>query len=679
MSTSTKDRKPKKPHYIPRPPGKPFKYHCFQCPFTCNEKSHLFNHMKYNLCKNSLSLVSKKDNNPNNTNANADTMEINTAIVTTEATMEENVPVQEVSKVLQTGNDQLRNIPEKESMPTNEETSKMLLEASEPESSPNDSGEQCSSSEKERQFLHSSAFSPIYSSPETIKSSKDNPEKTFSSPVPHLYNPIPIRKPPQSFFSGPETVEDISNLQKPTEATGPLYQGLEYSSYSFSPQVYPIHPSFSPYILPGSFCNYNPFPSSSQIPPYVLDSQRLHPLFPGQVMPIHPYPSYPTMDHYYRSCHSTPFLSYSMTSAPYPAMDHSILGTRPSRPDGFQSSNPYLDPYMMAQRAMHQHHLQEHSVGAGVGVDQPIKEALMSPRVGCSAAGSPDRPSAINHNQKDQKNQNFNNFQKPSNRSAMVVQQSQSGESAATTDSSEDVPGQDNSTTHLSTSPTPKSAEDSAPLNLSKKERSPETTPSHLEIPLNLSLKPLSSRPPSETQFQSPPPMQEDTQRITDTVAPEDQEEQTIDEQKQTAAFALCQLAQCDPLTEMRSLEVNPHFSKNSNSSVDDDLAKDQTISTPPTSPRETSTHRQISTTEMDKTALDISETIKNNSSEISRPESTLDANCSEPCAEDATVISSKDKVDHRLKEAERGQTPNVKRKRDPAPSKRILRKRRRF
>lgn len=54
------ERKPKKPHYIPRPPGKPFKYQCFQCPFTCNIKSHLFNHMKYDLCKNSISLVSQR-------------------------------------------------------------------------------------------------------------------------------------------------------------------------------------------------------------------------------------------------------------------------------------------------------------------------------------------------------------------------------------------------------------------------------------------------------------------------------------------------------------------------------------------------------------------------------------------------------------------------------------------
>lgn len=60
MSISAKDRKPKKPHYVPRPPGKPFRYQCFQCPFTCNQKSHLFNHMKYNLCKISISITHKQ-------------------------------------------------------------------------------------------------------------------------------------------------------------------------------------------------------------------------------------------------------------------------------------------------------------------------------------------------------------------------------------------------------------------------------------------------------------------------------------------------------------------------------------------------------------------------------------------------------------------------------------------
>lgn len=57
VGPSARTRKPKKPHYIPRPWGKPYNYKCFQCPFTCLEKSHLYNHMKYSLCKDSLSLL----------------------------------------------------------------------------------------------------------------------------------------------------------------------------------------------------------------------------------------------------------------------------------------------------------------------------------------------------------------------------------------------------------------------------------------------------------------------------------------------------------------------------------------------------------------------------------------------------------------------------------------------
>ncbi|XDV16363.1 hypothetical protein PO909_016113 [Leuciscus waleckii] len=68
MDIPVKERKPKKPHYIPRPAGKPFRYQCFQCPFTCNQKSHLFNHMKYNLCDVSVSVSSRpgrrEENNP---------------------------------------------------------------------------------------------------------------------------------------------------------------------------------------------------------------------------------------------------------------------------------------------------------------------------------------------------------------------------------------------------------------------------------------------------------------------------------------------------------------------------------------------------------------------------------------------------------------------------------------
>ncbi|CAM9394216.1 unnamed protein product [Lampetra planeri] len=56
---SVNKKVPKKPHYIPRPCGKPYNYKCFQCPFTCMAKSHLYNHMKYSLCKYSVSVETR--------------------------------------------------------------------------------------------------------------------------------------------------------------------------------------------------------------------------------------------------------------------------------------------------------------------------------------------------------------------------------------------------------------------------------------------------------------------------------------------------------------------------------------------------------------------------------------------------------------------------------------------
>lgn len=72
MDIPVKERKPKKPHYIPRPAGKPFRYQCFQCPFTCNQKSHLFNHMKYNLCDVSVSVSSRPGRREENTHTDED-------------------------------------------------------------------------------------------------------------------------------------------------------------------------------------------------------------------------------------------------------------------------------------------------------------------------------------------------------------------------------------------------------------------------------------------------------------------------------------------------------------------------------------------------------------------------------------------------------------------------------
>lgn len=430
MSASTKERKPKKPHYIPRPPGKPFKYHCFQCPFTCNEKSHLFNHMKYNLCKNSLSLLSRKGKSPIHSTA----MEMSSAAVTPGTPMEEGVSVQNTKCMKDIPQLQptdvcvtiLNEDPGNERVSPTEQVSEVLGDESETKpSSSSDGGEQYSpavaefyENEEQETTKQPSAFLPISASEEKVTSVIHKPERP--TPVPRVYNPVPIRKSLQSFLSGSEAVDE--KHQKLTGDTEPAYQSLECSPYSFSPHLYPVHPSCSPYIPPGSF--YNTFQTIPQIPPYVVDSQR------GQVLPVRSLPTYPITDQYYRFCHPLSF-DYSLYHSPdqthaaplsYPHMSHSVLGAHRGylgsvRPDGFLHSNVYFDPYMMTQTDMPR---EAHMLGAGTEVSQEVQ---VSPRVGCSAAGSPDRPSAIDYTQKD------HNSPKPMHGNGAVAPCTQSGES----------------------------------------------------------------------------------------------------------------------------------------------------------------------------------------------------------------------------------------------------------
>ncbi|XP_036412959.1 zinc finger protein 750-like [Colossoma macropomum] len=693
MSSPTKERKPKKPHYIPRPPGKPFKYHCFQCPFTCNEKSHLFNHMKYNLCRNSLSLLSKKAKSPIPQIA----MEVSTGTATTETPMGVSVQatddMKDISKVQQKDvyvtipkNLQRSNTPEKESVSPTEQ---IYPDVSETVPLSSIGGEQVTSAaesfEKEGQHSSaatlSSAFSPISAFQEEATSSTHKPERSLPDPFLHVYNPVPIRKPLQSFLADPEIIND--KLQKQAKETEPMYQGLECSPYTFSPHLYPIHPSYSPYLLSGNF--YNHFPSPPQIPPYILDAQRVHQLLPS-VLPVHTLPTYPTVDEYYRFFHSTPSLSYSMyhppdqthlTSIPYPQMGHSILGVHRgylgnTKPDGFHNSNLYFDQYMMTQRGLlHQGHMLE----SDIGVDQESKE-IQSPRVGCSADGSQDRPNAKNHTLKDKYAHD------PMHGSGMAVLCSQTGDRNAAALPAEDGIVQDNSTQHLESSTSRPTEEETTPLNLSKKEHTRLTTSAHpntresfLEIPLNLSLKPSSSTPPSQTQSQDHLHMEGVSQDAMDTIAPQDQDD-TTDEQKHTAAFALCQLAQSSLPDQMQSSETNAHFSKYAKTSTDERLNNDKIVCAPAlnnytdssatdTSQNKTSTHETV------ETASDSSDTTKTNIPELPNPESAVDVTCPTTCTEDVTVFPSKSKA-----KAERGGTQNAKRKREPAPSNRTLRKR---
>lgn len=403
MNVPSKQWKPKKPHYIPRPPNKPFKYHCFQCPFTCNEKSHLFNHVKYDLCKNSLSLLFKQGNVSLNT-----VDEISMATATTEALMQNNVSVQAVDvKEMTTAqlkddhkaipNDEERsNIPERVWLPQIDSEPKMNADLLITKASSRSDGvKMAPSSNKEESHVttHTSVFSDVSPFQEDPTSTIHQPLQSLQHLFLPAYNPIPVHN---SFFLDYKP-------QKQAKETEPFYQGLEYPSNAFHYNLYPIHSSYSPYFLCGNYCNH--IPSPPQFPPYVIDAlpPGVHPLLPGQLLPIHSIPTIPNpiVDQSYRFYHSNPPPSmYHLTDLThltlynYPEIGQSTMavpsGVGHVRPDSF-----HLDSYTMAQRECL---LRQE---AGIRVSQ----VQMSPKLGYSPTGSPAGPHATDHIQKNSESQ----------------------------------------------------------------------------------------------------------------------------------------------------------------------------------------------------------------------------------------------------------------------------------
>uniref|UniRef100_A0AAY5EVY0 Zinc finger protein 750-like zinc finger domain-containing protein n=1 Tax=Electrophorus electricus TaxID=8005 RepID=A0AAY5EVY0_ELEEL len=619
-----KERKPKKPHYIPRPPGKPFKYHCFQCPFTCNEKSHLFNHMKYDLCKNSLSLLSK----PLKSATHSSPMETSRGTMTSETLPHNSVSVQinDDSKgsthiqhrdthVSMLNNEKRSDTPEKEVISPTEKIPKMH--------------------EGQETTTHSSAFSPISTFQEEVTSTTDKPERSAPYPVPHIYNPVPIRK-TSSFLP-------------------------EYPAYTIPYHLYPVHPHYSPYILPGSFYDH---PLAPQIPPYIMETLRGQPLLPGQPLPFHSFSRFHTAEQYYRFFNSTPSVSYSMYHLPdqssltcprYPEMGHRIMG------------------YLFGQGQL---------LRAGVRVSQENKEVQMSPRVGCSAAGSPDQPNTPDHPQK------------PLNASETGDPHSQSVTSNAPQLSAKDRSVQDYSTDpserpsnvyfcFLFNSSTSGPAEDKTvrdgdltPLNLSTKEKIIHP----LERPLNLSHKLCSSSPHSQPQPQDPLHIKDTIEGIMDTPAERGQDRDYTDEQKQTAAFALCQLAQGNLPDRMQSSETNAYFNKDASVGAGNDLSNSGITSA-------AVLNNHISSKPAD-TSLDQDSSQKTGHIELDSPEPDNANSTSEPLNLESAIadnsppystkiaaLPSKPEAKSQMK-VTRYEARKVKRKSDSAPSSRVLRKR---
>ncbi|KAK2818296.1 hypothetical protein Q7C36_022229 [Tachysurus vachellii] len=659
MTAPSKEWKPKKPHYIPQPPGKPFMYHCFQCPFTCNEKSHLFNHMKYDLCKNSLSLQSKISLNTVD--------EISMTKATTEVPMQNNDSAQldylnEMTTVelkddhnAQPNEEERSNIPERvllpQSDPQPKQNADLLMNKS---SSRTDGTKTVSSNNEELPTTHTSAFSDDPSFQEDPTSTFHQPPKSFQHEVLPVYNPISIHN----------SVLLDYKPQEQAQETEYFSQRLKYPSYAINYNLYSTCSSYSPYFVCDNYCNH--LPSASHFTPYSGESTKfnsqplgIHPLLPGQLLPIRSFPTSHnlTLDQTYRFYHSSPSLMYHpqdqtyLTSCSNSIKGHSTMAVPNNlnhvRPDGLR-----LDLYSMVQRECLL--MQE----PGIRISQQNK-VQMSPKLGCSPTGSPAGPNARDHTQKDS--------QKPLDVSGIVSPHDQLEKYNTSSLSAKDGSRQGRSTHRQRAAEQEEVTNgDVAQMNLSNNEPA-------FEVPLNLSLKPIAGIPTSLSHIQGQ--SKSTTWGTMDSSSLKEENDDTTDEEKRTAAFALCQLAQWNLSEQIESSETSTHLSKFTETSPNDGLSNHQISSTsfhancirgnPVAIPEDKISFEESDSTETEKT---------NFSSEFPDPKSTLDVNCSTRYPDATTVTETNPRTKIQTKSRRYG--TSAKRSTDSVPRNRVLRKR---
>lgn len=368
---TAQERKPKRPHYIPRPPGKPFKYQCFQCPFTCNEKSHLFNHMKYNLCKNSISLVSQK-----------------------------NGPTARQFKVVAKG------VPVKPKdcpspQPTTRNTSTEKQVAEEDKTKKRGDTEQADIGCD----IIVNKDSVTKSNPATERENREGIE-AMALPRPSAFSPVTPKSDGAEAFKSPAQQSEDSQASVPTINHPGFPWGTISSSIPLKPFPPPIVPEYSPYLLPDRPL-YPPYyltgnhanePNSTSFRPEFLDPQR--PVVPQPISPPHTslFPPYP-----YRYCpplQPGPPLHYAL----YRPHEISMQITGP-RYVPFDLYGPTFGPKEYEGLYIHsrlsQDSLKVSTQEKSNHGQNRDKETRLSPREGCSALGSPDRPSQANIIQRD--------------------------------------------------------------------------------------------------------------------------------------------------------------------------------------------------------------------------------------------------------------------------------------
>ncbi|XP_036423285.1 zinc finger protein 750 [Colossoma macropomum] len=529
------ERKPKKPHYIPRPPGKPFKYQCFQCPFTCNIKSHLFNHMKYNLCKNSISLVSQRGEQsarpsraPQHSNS------------TTQIT--EGMPTPAKSSPVWPGNKARKVELTKDPACQELEDGEQRVETESPtKKSPEPSPELINSESKALEVVEAgikhtsmSAFSPV-------------PRKSESESQPLL--PYKAEQPP---------------LQAPLSFHKPTIWGQQATPVPLKPPVTNSVADYPPYILPERrpHALYQPYMPSQSNSHRLTLLEHHRPLVPAPLLPPNPSLLHP---YHYRYSHSflpVPQLPYNLYPPPEHTSTLQSLRYLPVEiyPHGFDprvyGGYSYLHPGSYSRQPEARGN-QQH------GGDRTTRQ---SPLAGCAASGSPDRPSTVEFTQKHPTNLEHITHREPQSdcttlRRGPITDSSRSPRSQRKETGTQKQGRDDMQSTSLERhsgysseeAEDEESNDEGAPLNLSKRDQntlmSPVSHESEIDsssgssdeedVPLNLCLRAKSSsQAQSEVSGQlGSKNAQADRQLFTSPT------ERDQCERRHSAAFALCQLA----------------------------------------------------------------------------------------------------------------------------------------
>ncbi|NXW84801.1 ZN750 protein, partial [Alopecoenas beccarii] len=633
-----KERKPKKPHYIPRPPGKPFKYKCFQCPFTCNEKSHLFNHMKYGLCKNSITLVSEQDRVIKCPKTSSlEPKQINQLEPTVKPTS---------SKSVTNG---LSNLDSKPQYPFAKEDTKENVELQNQAPNPAIQGQKpaiqkeltpASTTESAismqpllDSIVRPSAFVPVgehrdSKGPDTSEVSEIISVSNKSSP---FHTKSAFHAPSHPWKAGSPFLPEFPHKVAPTKGFGSISPYMQPMIPEYSPHFYEHRLAiYTPYLLPGnSECE------SSALSVYGTQDQRHFLPHPGPLpKPINP----SAYEHYrlFQQYHSTPPIPYGFcrpTDPPFYRFSH-VAGINRDQNSHLMEETTLLYPASLSpsqqyplsshkkqadyEKEMTLLHAKSHSKD-----DQNEREnAKMSPLAGSAATGSPGRPSPTNFTQTshaceglfdlsnkssstslgkyDQPEENLTAFRpvrkstdQPTPLQSVQTQQEREDSPTSINVTDEDPHAQNEGHTNEGSLSNTEEDTGIVPLNLSKKADT-NTAPAHehayktpsktesqnflelQDMPLNLSVKDSCNTGSLKTSFHSPshengaatsPNTENDTSRA-DACNPKNaingacdkssftahsNEAQDLriidscDEQKQTAAVALCQLAAYSP------------------------------------------------------------------------------------------------------------------------------------